>query len=182
MNTTKLKNILKNIIKTNHKIIFLISCIMLGLSLIFGVSNTEIQEQNQENYNSNSELFEYTAKLEQKLSDTVGSISGAGKTKVMITLDSSFETIYASNAKLNENNISDNNLQKTTEKSLALTTSSKNGETPVIIKTISPKIKGVLIVCEGGEISKIRENIIKASSTLLNISSSRIYVTGGTLQ
>lgn len=182
MNSINLKSSIKSIIKSNQKIVFLIACIMLGLSLIFAVSGIENQEQNQENNESDEQLFEYTAKLEEKLSNTVSSISGAGNTKVMITLDSSFETIYASNAKLNESSTHVDSLQKTTEKNLALTTSSKYGETPVIIKTVSPKIKGVLIVCEGGEISSVREKIIQASSTLLNISSSRIYVTGGTVQ
>ena len=119
MNSINLKSSIKSIIKSNQKIVFLIACIMLGLSLIFAVSGIENQEQNQENNESDEQLFEYTAKLEEKLSNTVSSISGAGNTKVMITLDSSFETIYASNARRiirlkNKKNITTtNNISKT---------------------------------------------------------------------
>ncbi len=183
MNNSNLKDALVGIIKTNYKIFFLITCIILGLFLVFAFGNTsESDAVLKENNSSDVQLFDYTATIEEKLSNTVSSINGAGKTKVMITLESSFETVYASNAKLNESTTPSDNLQKTTEKSLALTTSSKLGESPVIIKTVSPKIKGVLIVCEGGEISSVREKIISASSTLLNISSSRIYVTGGAVE
>ena len=121
------------------------------------------------------ELSAYLASLEEHLSDTVSKINGAGKTSVFITLDCSFETVYANNAKLDESSSDYEKSQKTTEKQLA----TADGETPVIVKRLSPKIKGVLIVCEGGENQSVKNDIVRAASVALNISSNRIYVTGG---
>ena len=122
---------------------------------------------------------DYRLSLEKSLSETVDKIDGAGKTSVMITLECSFETVYASNAKLDETLGQDESGQKTTEKQLATTSSRTDGESPVIVKKLNPKIKGVLIVCEGGNSSHVKNEVLKAAATALNISETKIYVTGG---
>ena len=48
---------------------------------------------------------------------------------------------------------------------------------PVTISIENPTITGVLIVCEGGDNSAVRERIYKAVSTSLNIGTNQIYVT-----
>ena len=122
---------------------------------------------------------DYRLSLEKSLSETVDKIDGAGKTSVMITLECSFETVYASNAKLDETVGQNESGQKTTEKQLATTSSRTDGEAPVIVKKLNPKIKGVLIVCEGGNSKRVKNEVLKAAATALNISEAKIYVTGG---
>ena len=46
------------------------------------------------------------------------------------------------------------------------------------IGQLVPEIKGVLVVCEGGENENVRETIINAVSAALDITNSHIYVTG----
>lgn len=123
-------------------------------------------------------LDEYITQMEQRLCDTVCSINGAGKTKVFITAENSFETVYASNATLDESGDETKNT-KTTQKELAYLTDGANGESPVVVKQICPRICGVLIVCEGGSDSKVRNEIINSVATAFGISSSKVYVTGG---
>ena len=179
-----MKNTFKNnaskFIMSHAKLCALFTAALCGLVLLFLSGEfakdgdnigTEISES--------SELDAYRLTLEKSLTETISTIQGAGQTNVMITLESSFETVYASNAKLDETSTDFDKTQKITEKQLATTSSRSDGETPVVVKRLTPKISGVLIVCTGGENKQIKQDIINAASTALNISSSRIYVTGG---
>ncbi len=144
---------------------------ILGVLLLVVSTPRKTQKSYQENTYSISEPEEYRATLEEGLTKTISSISGAGKSNVLVTLEGSFETVYANNAKLNDT---------ATEKQLATASNKTYGEEPIVIKKLSPKIKGVLIVCEGGNTAQVKSDIINAASTALNIPTSRIYVTGGT--
>ncbi len=158
-------------------ILSICACIGLMLSLPFSLSGTHKNDipETQEHFSES----EYVYSLEKRLSQTISNISGAGKSQVFITLESSYETVYMSNAKLDEMVDLSSQSRTTSEKSLATMKNGSSIEEPVVVKHISPKISGVLIVCEGGENTNVRNNIIKAASTALDVSSSRIYVTGG---
>ena len=55
---------------------------------------------------------------------------------------------------------------------------SKDGsEQAVLQKQVMPKIRGVLVVCDGGDDALTREKITKAVSSVLNISSGKVFVT-----
>ena len=53
----------------------------------------------------------------------------------------------------------------------------ENGEEPIVIKTVGAKIRGVFVVCEGGDDPVIKEKIIKALCALLDIQSNQVSVT-----
>ena len=116
--------------------------------------------------------------MENRLCKTVSQIDGAGKTQVFITVENTFETVYASNANIDESGDL-NKTSKTTQKQLAYSSSGTGGETPVIVKQKCPQICGVLVVCEGGSVPEIRQEIIMSVSTAVGISTNKIYVTGG---
>ena len=48
------------------------------------------------------DLTDYEQKLEQRLSEIIGAIAGAGETRVMITLDCGSEPIYATQGKTDQ--------------------------------------------------------------------------------
>lgn len=124
-------------------------------------------------------LETYLADLESRLKKTVEAVNGAGSAHVFITAETSYETVYASNATLNESG-DETKSAKTTEKSLAYTTDRERGETPVVVKELCPKLCGVWIVCEGGADPAVKAEILQAVSVSLGISQNKIYVTGGT--
>ena len=51
-----------------------------------------------------------------------------------------------------------------------------NNEEGLPLKVILPEIKGIAIVCTGGENPVVKEQIISSLSALFNISSNRISV------
>lgn len=128
--------------------------------------------------NGQNELDKYISGMEKRLRDTVSNIEGAGETQVFITVENTFETVYASNASIDESG-DERGSSKTTQKQLAYASAGSSGEQPVVIKQICPKVSGVLVVCEGGGSTAVKQEIISSVSIAVGISANKIYVTGG---
>ena len=53
-----------------------------------------------------------------------------------------------------------------------------NGKRQALIKTqLQPKIKGVVVVCQGGSNPTVSQQVTSLITTVLNITSNRVYVT-----
>lgn len=107
----------------------------------------------------------YQKALEKRLEETLNSITGADCVNVMITLEGGFEKVYsAANYRASESLFGQS-----------------NQNTPPVLKTKSPKIAGVMIVCNNIFDAQSVKEIKKASATCLNISENKIYIIGGTI-
>lgn len=124
------------------------------------------------------EISEYSALLEEGLKQAISQVVGSGNVSVMVTLESTFENVYFSDASVNEAVTADKTDIKS-EKQLVLTGASGEGQTPVIVKRLPPKVKGAVIVCDRGDEADIKERVTMLAATALNISETKIYVTGG---
>lgn len=105
----------------------------------------------------------YVQETERKLSEIISSINGAGKTKVMVTLDSGEENIYACDINEDQNEY------------VVIKTSSQEGG--LLLKIVQPKIRGVAVVCDGGDSYKVQNDILNAVCSVLDISSARVSIT-----
>lgn len=172
-----LKNLNKKIFaeKQNRKLLWIVLAGFIGILLI------SLSELAAEPLNSNytesevaggTDYFpqDHEALLESRLEEEISKISGAGKTSVMLTVDSSKEYFYA------ENHYEDiAETEKSSEREFVVI-EGKNGDEPVVLKIKESKIRGVLVVCEGGDNSLVKEKIIEAVCALLDISSNRVSV------
>ncbi len=112
----------------------------------------------------------YAEQLDEKLTDIISSMEGVGKCRVMITLRSTSESIYAKNT---ENSQSTGSSSQNSEYVIY---DGGNGDSPILLQENFPDIEGVAIVCSGGDNIAVREKIIQCVSALFNISSNRISV------
>lgn len=168
------------------RIIIIIGLVGIGLILLSGLlpekSNTEDNQTNsQVAYVS---LAQYENNLEQSLADIISSIDGAGKTRVMLTMDSTVEQVYATDKTMSQkdsiNSGEDTETNKdTSANSTYITVELSDGtQQTVLLKEIQPKVRGVLVVCNGGDNSVVKEKIVDAVTKALDISSSRVSVAG----
>lgn len=116
------------------------------------------------------EIYEQEKLLETRLEDAISKIEGAGKTDVTITFESSKKYCYA------ENSYEDSNESETSAENELVIIEGNNGEEAILIKTNEAKIRGVLVVCEGGNDTLLKEKIIVSVSALLNIPSNKVNV------
>lgn len=105
----------------------------------------------------------YRQQLEQQLSDLIAQVEGAGRTTVMITLESGEETIYALDT------LSGQTQQQQTHVLL------DNG-TALAQTVCTPRVCGVAVVCEGGGDVRVAVRITELVGALLDVPSNRICV------
>lgn len=153
--------------------------VVIGFTAILIIFLSELSDSggNDKNIDINTEEMSsvtYCEFLEDKVVEIVESIEGAGKAKVMITFSETTEYIYATNDKDSRKN-SENSDDSTFENDYVIIENNSN-DTGLLIKTIEPKVRGVAVVCEGGNDSTVQRQIYSAVSAVLNISSSRISI------
>lgn len=132
--------------------------VILMLLVLFS-GNGEDKVQTPENTDVD---ISYAEAIEIRLEDIISSINGAGKTKVMVTLDSSEENIYATD-------IND-------DKSEYVVIKTSSDEGGLLLKIIQPEIRGVAVVCEGGDLFSVKSEIINTICSVLDINSSAVSV------
>lgn len=158
----------------------------LGIALIFASSFFKTEKKEHENMVlSKCSTQEYVAKLEHNLTDLVSSIKGAGESKVMVTLENSEQTVYATEERQNKEATEDKSDGQTSkkkesdglEKKYITIKDSDGSEKALSVTQIQPTVKGVVVVCQGGDDPCVQKKVIDAIKTALNITAKRVYVT-----
>ncbi len=119
---------------------------------------------------------DYASQLAAELEELISLIDGAGDTKVMLTLESGVENVFAEESKSSGGD--DFSGGRASSETSVTVIETEDGDSAIVRKQLEPVIKGVAIVCEGGNTVRVRESIVSAVSTVLGISSSRVSVTG----
>ena len=161
---------------------------LLGIALIFLSSFIKPASQDQKEQEESITITaeEYTHQLEQNLTEVISSIQGAGPSKVMVTLENGVQTQYATEEKNNSEASQEKDSNGETTRSQQsgdseityITVRDENGaERALEITEIQPTVKGMVVVCSGGEDPVVQQRVIDAVTTALNISSKRVCVT-----
>lgn len=131
-----------------------------------------------------SSALQYREQLSEELGNMLASIDGVGRTKVMLTLDSTVRNIYATDNDYQQKETStkgssnENADKQSNEKKTCIVIRQKDGsEKALTVGQMMPSVKGVLVVCDGGDDENVRNRVISAVGAALNISDSHICVT-----
>ncbi|MEA4816473.1 MAG: stage III sporulation protein AG [Lachnospiraceae bacterium] len=148
-------------------------------------SSPDKEEKTEAAFKSVEETDAWNEKtLEDRLSDILQYVKGAGEVKVMIIQAESAETVFASDESKDTESVneagSSGDRRITSKESMETSTviidgSGENGQ-PLVSKEISPRIEGVLIVSEGGDNPTVKSDISKAVESLLNVPAHKIQV------
>lgn len=111
----------------------------------------------------NSETADYEEIIEKKLTSIISEMDGTGSVTVMVTADCGKEYVYAQNEEIGND-------------SLKSSYFSNGDREPVLIKEIDPQIRGVAVICDGGDNTELQGEIIELVSGVLKIPTNRIFV------
>lgn len=187
---------LKNIISKGNSLQFCLLVALVGVLLVF-VSNLFSPKSN---FNKNletkskTEIYTSTKKykedLENSVKDIISSMKEVGKNpKVLISLESTEQNVYATENKKSTETVKDSygnyvnsdqtKLKETneTETKYIKIRDQDGSEKALSVTKIQPAIKGVVIVCPGGENQSVKEKVTEAVKTALNIPSKKVFVT-----
>ena len=170
------------------KLIVLIGIVGIALIFIsstadFGSGKTE-EAADTEKIIEESSALQYREQLSEELGNMLASIDGVGRTKVMLTLDSTVRNIYATDNDYQQKETStkgssnENADKQSNEKKTCIVIRQKDGsEKALTVGLMMPSVKGVLVVGDGGDDENVRGRVMSAVSAALNISDSHICVT-----
>ncbi|MDF2836501.1 MAG: stage sporulation protein [Paenibacillus sp.] len=121
--------------------------------------------------------------LETRLEDILGKIVGVGAVDVLVTIDSTEESVLGRHSE--ETQSTTNEIDKSGG-TRHITSISKDGQVvlyevsgeqkPIVTKTINPKIRGILIVAQGAENATVRRLITSAVEKGVSVAVNRIEV------
>ena len=130
--------------------------LIVGSSLLGALGNREPEET------AFTDVGFYTEYLEKRITELCRSLEGVAEAQVFLTLDCSSEYVYQ------EDGSSD-----------FLILSDASGEQAVMLYEICPKVRGIAVVCTGGELPQVKETVTELLSAALGLPSNRIRVAGG---
>lgn len=130
-------------------------------------------------------VAECEEQLEKRLTGILEQVEGVGHVQVMVTLESTEEYIFAQEHKQSSDSQeqytsgeqSQMSVQNEMENSYILVDGQSGSKQALVQTVIEPKIRGVLVVCDGGESPYIQQSVLEAVSKLFDISSAKIHVT-----
>ncbi len=151
---------------------------------LFGVVLIYISEIDYRNEKTESEMTTetYRLTLEQSLTELLSEVDGAGKVKLMVTLESGEENVYAMQEKTDSDeqtvmaHQSEQTQRRSSYENEIVMTDAGSGRQPVIEKTLRPPVQGVVVVCQGAGDITVVSNITNAVSVALNIPTNRVCV------
>lgn len=110
-------------------------------------------------------LSEYSAALRTELEQTLSRMAGVGKCSVLITFTDDGERVYALDE---ERSGTDSERYE-----YVLVSSRSEG---LILKIHTPSVRGVAVICEGGDSTRVKNDVTEVLSHTLGLSADRISV------
>ena len=154
----------------------------LGIALIFLSSfATKEKTKKAETEVSPVTAEQYCENLREDIMKTVREITGDKRATVVVTLESGIRYSYAEEKAETAHEKSEQNsdTSETEFKAGYITVKTADGgEQALLLTAEMPEIRGVAIVCEGGDNEIIREKIQNTVTAALNITSKRVYICG----
>ncbi len=171
----EIKENFKSLLKDKKKMTLIVAGVFAILFLFLSELIPAEKESVSREDNTSEYASRYISNAEKELENILSQISGAGKVRVMITVDSTYENVFAkgytSSVQENENETK----SQTQEEYITVKKGSQNEES-LIVKVYEPQIKGVAVVAQGAGDIYVKKAITEAVCALYDISSAKVSV------
>lgn len=128
-------------------------------------------------------LEKYAAAQEEKLETLLSAMEGVGKVEVMLTFVSSEELVVEKDAPT----VRSNTVEKDSEGGTRTVTQFETGDStvyrsgsgesdPYVVKTLNPRVEGILVVAEGAGDGTVNRSITEIAQALFGVEAHRVKV------
>lgn len=128
-------------------------------------------------------LTEYEKRLESRLQAILEGMAGAGKVEVMITFSSSEELVVEKDRPMTRSNTTESDgeggtrtIYQTDSGETTVYRSVGSDSEPYVVKTLTPKVEGVLVAAQGAGTGEVTKNITEAIQVLFDLEAHKIKV------
>lgn len=109
--------------------------------------------------------------LEKRITALLREVEGVGSCRVMVTLESGTQMVYAADTVSSAGADGAASLSES-----YLTVDTDTGPVGLLLTRIQPTVKGVAVVCDGGDNAAVCQRVIQVVSTAFHISERRVCV------
>lgn len=182
LNLNQMGEKITTLFKGDKKIKFIVLAGMLGILFIFlsGGKTENMQKKSNETALPSFSTEELSVQMEKKLTALVGGINGVGHCNVMVTYENGIEYVYANESKSTSDVMDEGEggkkQEKNSQENSLVIIDTGNGKEALRVKEIQPKVRGVVVVCDGADNISVRQRVVDAVTTALDISSAKVYV------
>ncbi len=161
--------------KKSGKIIIIFLGALLGIGLLiygsYADSGGEASDNDrvQEKVSGEMDADAYAQSLEVGIARLCEGVQGVENVRVFVTLSGGYTAVYAQNSQSSASGY----------KNEFVLSGSGSSEKPLLVGYSVPQVNGVGIVCSGGGMASVRQELIALVSASLGISSNKIYVSEG---
>ena len=167
----------ENGLLANKKVLYAVVGIGIALTLLLFFGSFTGSSPPAQQSPAQQTAAELEKELEQRLEQILSQINGVESPRVMVTLDTSAQRVFAEETKSSADsstNSAGSSQSTDSQSAVVLVGSAKEA---LEKSTIMPRVRGVCVVCGGASSPLIREKVVSAVSGVLDIGASHIYVT-----
>ena len=154
--------------------------ILSGEQSAGGESSAAVKTQSQEPSAEDT----YVQELERELEELLQCMEGAGRVKVMITLQSTGEEIVEKDRPASRSSATEQDAaggsrstnDMNSEETTVFITDADGRQIPYVRKKLQPAVAGVAVLAEGGGREQVRRNISEAIQALFGIDANKIKI------
>ena len=150
----------------------------IGILAIFLLALSEFLPQG-ENANTKNTVSDdsedaYCEAMESRLAALISEVENAGRVRVLLTLESSSETVYATDVSVQSDR--DDGAVSESRDSEYVLIDGTGGDAGMVLRTQTPEVQGVIVVCDGANLPEVASAITQAVSTALGVGTDRVSV------
>jgi len=127
---------------------------------------------------------EYIQALEARLQSLISEIDGVGRSRVMVTLESGVQYVYAQEQRRSTDSTRESGedlavggrFSESVEQRFILVDTEFGRREALVLTRLPPRVQGVVIVCEGADNIHVEQKLISVVTTALGIPSTRVSV------
>lgn len=113
---------------------------------------------------------------EERLSETLSKVQGAGDVTVMLTVRGGVRQILAEDE---VSQLGEDGSSKVERSVVTLSGGSGAGEKTVVLQRLEPEFQGAVVVCEGGDNARVKLKLIEAVAALTGLGTDKITICKG---
>lgn len=162
-----MENIRIKILDLIKKYKYAVIVLLLGVTLMLVPIGKKEKSVEQTVVEQIKENIDVNKALEQILCQ----IAGAGEVRVLLTVETSEETVYQTDNKLSQSEENSN-----TQIDTVTVTDANRNESGLVKQMISPVYRGAIVVCQGADSAQVRLAIVEAVAKVTGLSTDRISV------
>lgn len=179
----KTENLLKKLIAAEKRGV-LIKIMLVGAALMV-FSNITVKSGFESRGENAVSAENYCDVTEQRLEQILSQVEGVGRAQVMVTLENGIEYRYAADEKQSGDSVftyasgsdSPSKVQEKEDREQSYILIGSSGDRrPLVVTELSPRVRGVVVVCDGAKNPVIRQRVSQAVTTALGISSIQVCV------